>query len=51
MKNYLECLERGYLGETNDKEKKFTNELKETLLKIEDVCWDYFEEEGRILGE
>lgn len=51
MKNYLECLERGYLGETTNKEKEFTNELKETLLKIENTCWDYFEEEGRILGE
>lgn len=51
MKNYLECLERGYLGEMNNKEKEFTDELKQTLLKIENVCWDYFDEEGRILGE
>jgi len=51
MKNYLECLERGYLGNMTEKEKEFTDELKQTMLKIENACWDYFEEEGRILGE
>jgi hypothetical protein len=49
MKNYIECLERGYLGETTNKEKEFTDELKATLIKIENVCWEYFDEEGRLL--
>lgn len=51
MKNYIECLERGYLGDLNECEKKLTDDMRDTLLKIENACWDYFEEEGRILGE
>lgn len=50
MKNYLGCMERGYLGEMSEGEKNLIDELKATLLKIENVCWTYCEEEGRIIG-
>ena len=49
IQNYVDCLERGYLGEITNKEKEFTDELRQTLSKIENICWDYFEEEGRII--
>ncbi len=49
LKNYLECLNRGYLGDLNDFEKKLSDELKDTLLKVESTCWDYFDKEERIL--
>lgn len=49
MKNYTECLERGYLGEVSDKEKKLTDNMKDTLLEMDQICWNYFEEEGKII--
>lgn len=51
MKNYVECLERGYLGEVNDYEKKLVDEMKDTLIKIENVCWNYFQKEGKIIND
>lgn len=51
MKNYLECLERGYLGEISPFEKSLADEMKDTLLKMESACLDYFKEEGRIIEE
>jgi hypothetical protein len=51
MKNYLECLEHGYMGEISPYEKTLADEMKDTLLKMESTCLDYFKEEGRIIGE
>lgn len=50
MKNYLECLERGYLGNIEEFEKPLVAELKKNCSSIEKVLWDYFDKEGNILN-
>jgi len=48
-KNYLDCVERGYLGEMEEFEKNLVEELKKNTILIENVLWDYFDREADIL--
>lgn len=51
MKNYLECVERGYLGDLEDFEKELVQEMKKNVISIEKVLWDYFDKEASILED
>jgi len=48
-KNYLECIERGYLGDLVDIEKTLIEEMKKTLPAMEKILSDYFNIETDIL--
>lgn len=41
MKNYVNCMNRGYLGELEDFEKKLIDEIDATTLKMKEAFWQY----------
>lgn len=47
LKNYLDCIDRGYLGNLKETEQKLVNELKGTRKSIEKVLKYYFDKEEK----
>lgn len=50
MKNYLECVEHGYLGQMEKFEETLVKELKNNLDSMEEVLWGYFDKEESIMN-
>lgn len=45
LKNYLDCVDHGYLGVLKEEEKEMIKELKKTRLSMEKVLKYYFDKE------
>lgn len=50
LKNYLECVEHGYLGTLNDSEQSLVKELKKTRASMENMLKYYFDKEENIVN-
>lgn len=50
IKTYLDCAKLGYLENVTQKEKELTDFLEQTSEKIHETMWDYYLQEGEILG-
>ena len=51
IKNYVECLERGYYGKNEDHEKNLIKILRKTLKDIDESLWKYYDEESKFGDE
>jgi hypothetical protein len=51
MKNYLDCIERNYLGAMSSAEQELIDEMKKNVIAIEKTLWDYFHKEEKLMGE
>ncbi len=49
LKNYLDCIDHGYLGVLKDSEVELVKELKKTRLAMETVLKYYFDKEEQLL--
>lgn len=49
LKNYLDCIEHGYLGVLKESEKELVKELKKTRKSIENLLKYYFDKEEQLL--
>lgn len=47
-KNYLECIDRNYLGETEPYEKTLIEVMRNNMAAMEKVLLDYFDTEGEL---
>lgn len=50
LKNYLECVEHGYLGALREPEKELIKELKKARESMETVLKYYFDKEENLLN-
>lgn len=50
LKNYLDCVDRGYLGVLKEEEKEMIKELKKTRLSMEKVLKYYFDKEESLVN-
>jgi hypothetical protein len=50
IKNYLQCVDRNYLGEMDETERKLIEDLKKTVNIIENVLNHYTLKEAEILS-
>ncbi len=50
LKNYLDCIEHGYLGVLKESETELVKELKKTRKSMEHVLKYYYEKEENLLN-
>jgi len=50
LKNYLDCVEHGYLGTLNEMEQSLVKELKKTRSSMENVLKYYFDKEENLVN-
>lgn len=50
LKNYLDCVEHGYLGVLKEPEQEMIKELKRTRISMENVLKYYFDKEESLIN-